>query len=180
MLTEAEHTTPLGDVRMVMDGEALCALSFVDRWDRTEQALQRRYGRHTRPTLAAHHVSRALDDYFAGRLGAIDDIAIAPRGTAFQAAVWRALRDIPVGQTWSYAMLARAVGRPAAVRAVGAANGANPIWLLVPCHRAIGSDGTLVGYAGGVDRKRWLLAHEARYAMPLLAQQHVEREAHLL
>jgi methylated-DNA-[protein]-cysteine S-methyltransferase len=103
---------------------------------------------------------RSLDAYFAGALDALDNVAIDPGGTPFQQSVWSALRRVPPGETTTYLALARTIGAPAAVRAVGAANGANPIWLVIPCHRAIGSDGRLVGYAGGLERKRWLLEHE--------------------
>ena len=104
-----------------------------------------------------------LAEYFAGRRWAFD-LDLAPVGTAFQLEVWSALRTIPVGETCSYAELARGVRRPAAVRAVGAANGRNPLSIIVPCHRVVGASGTLTGYAGGLDRKRWLLEHEARRA----------------
>ena len=87
---------------------------------------------------------------------------LAPRGTPFQLRVWQALALIPFGQTWSYLQLAQHLGQPSATRAVGAANGANPIPVIVPCHRVIGSNGTLTGYGGGIERKQWLLAHEGR------------------
>lgn len=102
-----------------------------------------------------------LAAYFAGER-AVFDLPLAPAGTAFQLRVWQALRDIPAGETRSYGEIAAGIGRPSASRAVGAANGANPIGIIVPCHRVVGADGTLTGYAGGLDRKRWLLAHEAR------------------
>lgn len=100
-----------------------------------------------------------LDAYWRGALQDFD-VPLAPRGTAFQQRVWAALRRIPFGQTWSYRRVAEQIGHPSAVRAVGAANGRNPIWLVVPCHRVIGSSGALVGYAGGLDTKRFLLDHE--------------------
>jgi methylated-DNA-[protein]-cysteine S-methyltransferase len=106
----------------------------------------------------------ALRAYFEGRLDAIDDLVTDGEGTEFQCRVWAALRRIPAGSTWSYGELARKVGAPKASRAVGAANGANPIGVVVPCHRVIGSNGTLTGYGGGLERKRWLLTHEARFA----------------
>jgi len=102
----------------------------------------------------------AMERYFAGELSAIDALSVSTSGTPFQASVWSALREIPCGATWSYSDLARRIGNPAAVRAVGLANGANPIAVVVPCHRVIGADGSLTGYAGGIERKRWLLAHE--------------------
>lgn len=106
-------------------------------------------------------LSAALAAYFGGDLAAIEKLAIAEStGTPFQRAVWRALRSIPCGESRSYGDIARAIGRPSAVRAVGMANGSNPICIVVPCHRVIGSNGKLVGYGGGVERKRWLLTHE--------------------
>jgi methylated-DNA-[protein]-cysteine S-methyltransferase len=106
-------------------------------------------------------VRDALRRYFAGELAAIDDLPVKTAGTAFQREVWRALREIECGTTVSYAKLAERIGRPTAVRAVGLANGANPIGVVVPCHRVIGADGSLTGYGGGMERKRWLLRHEA-------------------
>jgi methylated-DNA-[protein]-cysteine S-methyltransferase len=106
----------------------------------------------------------ALHAYFDGQVDAIDNLVTDGEGTEFQRRVWAALRRIPAGSTCSYGELARTVGAPKASRAVGAANGANPIGLVVPCHRVIGSNGTLTGYGGGLERKRWLLAHEARFA----------------
>lgn len=106
-----------------------------------------------------------LEAYFAGDLDALSAIEVRPAsGTAFQRRVWEELRRIPAGETISYAELARRIGRPSAVRAVGAANGRNPIALVVPCHRVIGKDGSLTGYAGGLERKRWLLEHEGARA----------------
>jgi methylated-DNA-[protein]-cysteine S-methyltransferase len=116
------------------------------------------------PMLA--EACRQLTEYFEGRRTAFD-FPLRPRGTPFQQAVWEALRAIPAGETRSYAEIARAVGRPSAVRAVGAANGANPIAIVVPCHRVIGSSGELTGYAGGLPMKRWLLAFEGRLTAPL-------------
>ncbi len=103
---------------------------------------------------------RALEAYFDGELDALDALDVAKPGTPFQREVWAELRRIPCGQTISYAELAQRIGRPKAVRAVGMANGANPISIVVPCHRVIGANGTLTGYGGGLDNKRWLLVHE--------------------
>jgi methylated-DNA-[protein]-cysteine S-methyltransferase len=111
------------------------------------------------------HAAAQLAEYFAGERRAFD-LPLAPRGTAFQEHVWRALQDIPFGETRSYGEQARAIGRPAASRAVGAANGRNPIAIIVPCHRVIGADGSLTGFGGGLPAKRWLLDHEARIAGP--------------
>jgi methylated-DNA-[protein]-cysteine S-methyltransferase len=114
-------------------------------------------------------VRSALDAYFEGDLRAIDELPTVTAGTAFQREVWAALRTIPAGETLSYGALAARIGRPKAVRAVGLANGSNPIGLVVPCHRVIGADGSLTGYGGGMERKRWLLEHE-RTHMPALGR----------
>src|SRR3989442_4963642 len=104
--------------------------------------------------------SEQLDTYFAGDLTAFD-LPLAPRGTPFQRRVWAALVEIPFGETVSYGSLATRLGRPGAARAVGLANGSNPISIIIPCHRVIGSDGRLTGYGGGIDRQAWLLHHQA-------------------
>jgi methylated-DNA-[protein]-cysteine S-methyltransferase len=156
----ANYCSPLGEVTMALHDGRLCAMTFSDRWAGAERRLIQRFGTAGRVATRAVSLTDRLDAYFAGALHALDDITVDPSGTAFQRAVWTALRNVPPGGTTTYAALARAIGAPTAVRAVGAANGANPIWLVIPCHRAIGSDGRLVGYAGGLDRKRWLLTHE--------------------
>src|SRR5579859_4947733 len=107
-----------------------------------------------------HGLSAAITSYFTGDLAAIDRIPVDTGGTDFQQKVWRALRDIPCGSTTSYGQLAKQIGHPAAVRAVGTANGANPVAVVLPCHRVIGASGSLTGYGGGIERKRWLLDHE--------------------
>jgi methylated-DNA-[protein]-cysteine S-methyltransferase len=116
-------------------------------------------------------VSSALREYFAGRVEAIDRLRVDGQGTAFQCRVWRALREIPAGTTASYAEIAVRIGSPRAVRAVGGANHVNPIGIVVPCHRVIGKDGSLTGYAGGLERKRWLLSHEAFHAKSARGEQ---------
>jgi methylated-DNA-[protein]-cysteine S-methyltransferase len=113
-----------------------------------------------------------LRRYFAGELHALDGLPVATGGTPFQRCVWAALREIPVGTTISYGELARRIGKPSASRAVGHANGANPVGIVVPCHRVIGADGSLTGYGGGIERKRWLLAHEGVPAAPRSADGH--------
>jgi methylated-DNA-[protein]-cysteine S-methyltransferase len=118
---------------------------------------------------AAHHLAaacEALRAYFAGERRDFDDLALAPEGTAFQRRVWGALRRIPYGSTTSYGALARRIGAPRAARAVGAANGANPLAILQPCHRVVGSDGSLAGFAGGLQVKAWLLRHESGHVAP--------------
>jgi methylated-DNA-[protein]-cysteine S-methyltransferase len=107
-----------------------------------------------------HGLTASVARYFAGELHAIDDLPVATAGTPFQREVWQALRGIRCGTTTSYGKLAQEIGRPAAMRAVGLANGSNPVAVIVPCHRVIGANGSLTGYGGGIERKRWLLNHE--------------------
>lgn len=154
--------TPIGESLLVTDdGGRLRALDWSDYEPRLKRLLRRHYGA---PALslgrAPAPIRAALDAYFAGDLAALDAIPCATGGTAFQRAVWAALRAIRPGETLSYGALAARIGAPKAVRAVGLANGANPIGVVVPCHRVIGADGSLTGYGGGLERKRWLLAHE--------------------
>lgn len=155
--------SPVGEVLLVVDaGGAVRALDFHDYEDRLRRLLRLHYGVVVLTEgRAPEAVRRAVEAYFAGDLAAFDAIRVETGGTVFQRAVWRALRDIPAGETRTYGQLAQAVGSPSAVRAVGLANGANPVGVIVPCHRVIGANGTLTGYAGGLERKRWLLAHEA-------------------
>jgi methylated-DNA-[protein]-cysteine S-methyltransferase len=155
--------TPVGEVLTVTDdGGRVLALDFHDYEERMMRLLARHHGAvMLRSGAAPASVRRAIAAYFAGDLHALDGLAVRTQGTAFQREVWAALRSIPAGQTWTYGRLATAIGRPRAVRAAGLANGQNPIAIIVPCHRVIGANGTLTGYAGGLERKRWLLAHEA-------------------
>ena len=156
--------TPIGDLFIVADREGRLRATF---WTDDEQDLRRVLERQCsgaqiefEPAIDPHGLTSALRAYFAGDLHVIDHLPVEAAGTPFQREVWRALRDIPCGTTISYGELARRIGRPAAVRAVGLANGSNPIGVVVPCHRVIGSNGSLTGYGGGVERKRWLLDHE--------------------
>lgn len=142
--------SPLGVLRLYADGDALAGVYLPDR-----SAPPAPHG--DSPVLRA--AVQQLGEYFAGTRR-VFDLPLAPRGTAFQKTVWRALVTIPYGETWSYGALARAIGRPAASRAVGAANGKNPIAIIVPCHRVIAASGQLTGYAGGLAAKQWLLDHE--------------------
>jgi methylated-DNA-[protein]-cysteine S-methyltransferase len=159
------HTTlatPLGPMRAAFDGPALVELAFVDA-HATEPTTAPAQIPAQVPTPVARNLAAlhaALDAYFSGR-DVPFDVPLAPSGTPFQREVWSALRDIPFGATASYAEIARRIGRPRAVRAVGAANARNPIAILVPCHRVIGADGSLTGYAGGLERKRALLSLES-------------------
>jgi methylated-DNA-[protein]-cysteine S-methyltransferase len=155
--------TPVGDALLVTDEQGrLRALDWNDHQDRLERLLRRYYGKSASlvPGRAPDRVRKPLEAYFKGDLAQIDGIECSTAGTAFQRSVWAALRTIPAGTTLSYGALAVQVGSPKAVRAVGLANGANPVGLVVPCHRVIGSDGSLTGYGGGIERKRWLLMHE--------------------
>ena len=154
--------SPVGEVLLVVDADgAVRALDFADYEARMLRLLQRHYGPvELTPGRAPDSVRVALDGYFGGDARALDGLAVKTGGTDFQRTVWAALRAIPAGETRSYGQLAAAIGKPAAVRAVGLANGANPVGVIVPCHRVVGANGTLTGYAGGLERKRWLLAHE--------------------
>jgi methylated-DNA-[protein]-cysteine S-methyltransferase len=154
--------TPVGEALVMWDAAGL--LRVFD-WDGYEPRMQRLLARHYGPVMpktdrAPEALRRALSAYFDGDLASIDTIKRATGGTTFQRTVWKALRDIPAGKTESYGQLAARIGLPKAVRAVGLANGANPISLVVPCHRVIGANGSLTGYGGGIERKRWLLNHE--------------------
>ncbi|RAK52487.1 methylated-DNA--[protein]-cysteine S-methyltransferase [Phenylobacterium deserti] len=152
--------TPIGTAIVVTDeAGVLRAFNWTDYEERMNAWISRRYpGAAVRAGRSP--IRAALEAYFAGEVKALERLAWAAIGTSFQRQVWTALCQIPTGETWSYARLAQAVGRPTAVRAVGLANGSNPVALVVPCHRVIGSNGTLTGYGGGLPRKRWLLAHE--------------------
>ncbi|MFZ0660634.1 MAG: methylated-DNA--[protein]-cysteine S-methyltransferase [Candidatus Binataceae bacterium] len=154
----------LGDLLMVTDDqERIRMLDFEDDIDRINRLLRIHYGVVNVQQIDGRSPSnprRSLEDYFSGDIAAIDKLGVETAGTPFQREVWTALRRIPAGQTTSYGELAAAIGRPRAVRAVGLANGSNPVAIVVPCHRVIGADGSLTGYGGGLERKRWLLAHE--------------------
>jgi methylated-DNA-[protein]-cysteine S-methyltransferase len=151
----------IGPIVIVTDARALCALDFGDCEERMKELLTRRFDdlvlRHEANPLG---VSEKVRAYLDGGLHALDGIAVDPGGTDFQRMVWSALRKIPVGATRTYGQLAASIGRPAASRAVGLANGCNPVAIVIPCHRLIGSHGALTGYAGGLARKQWLLRHE--------------------
>ena len=151
--------SPVGEVLLVTDAEgAVRAFDFIDYEPRMRKLLARHYGEVTLVEgRAPEAVRAAIAAYFGGDAKALDGIAVKTGGTDFQRSVWAALRTIPAGETWSYGQLASAIGKPAAV---GLANGANPVGVIVPCHRVVGANGTLTGYAGGLERKRWLLAHE--------------------
>ena len=149
------HDSPIGRLLLAAGDAGLRALEFPENRHPVKRDAGWREGTH--PLLS--EARRQLDDYFAGRRPAFD-LPLAPRGTDFQLRVWQALRAIPFGETRSYAQLAQAIDRPTALRAVGAANGRNPIPVIVPCHRVIGAGGALTGFGGGLPTKEFLLRLE--------------------
>lgn len=160
-----EHVpTPTGAMLLVTDEQdVLRALDWEDYEPRMHRLLRLHYGEgrvRLEANPRASTARRALEAYYAGVLSVLDTLRVQTGGTAFQREVWAALRSIQVGTTTTYGSLAAQLGRPKAMRAVGMANGANPIGIVVPCHRVIGADASLTGYGGGIARKHWLLAHE--------------------
>jgi methylated-DNA-[protein]-cysteine S-methyltransferase len=155
--------TKIGTLLLLTDARGrLRALDWEDHEPRMRRLLRAQYGCDIKTVKAvkASAARRALERYFAGDVRALDRLRTQTLGTPFQRRVWAALREIPVGKTVTYGALAKRLGCPSASRAVGAANGANPIPIVVPCHRVIGAGGALTGYGGGIERKRWLLRHE--------------------
>ncbi len=153
--------SPIGTILIISDGARLCALDFLGYDHRMSAFLAARYGAfQLHDAQDPGGASSAVRAYLGGDMTALDAVAADPGGTPFQARVWAELRRIPVGTTITYGALAQRVGQPAASRAVGHANSLNPVAIVIPCHRVIGADATLTGYAGGLDRKRWLLEHE--------------------
>lgn len=152
------HTTPVGDYILAFEDDALTGLYRVN-----QKHLPTVAELGPRDDTVGDDVVAQLDEYFAGARRAFD-LALAPRGTQFQRSVWDALLEIPYGETVTYGELAASLGRPTAARAVGGATGRNPISIIVPCHRLVGSTGQLIGYAGGADTKQQLLSHERRIA----------------
>lgn len=155
--------SPIGPLLLAGDGEALSLLGFP------EGKMRRRHEPDwVESADKFSKVRRQLDDYFAGKLDRFE-VTLAPKGTEFQETVWQALTEIPFGETWSYGDLAKHIGRPKASRAVGAANGLNPIPIIIPCHRVIGASGKLTGFGGGLPTKQYLLDLEAKRSQPELA-----------
>jgi O-6-methylguanine DNA methyltransferase len=188
-LQQAFIETPLGPMVALATSDALCALEFTTNRSlprsrtaarpspraSSEPALPTRLAARLQRWFAPYEIERRsnavivrtrewLDEYFSGRGAAADAIPLELRGAPFERRVWGELRKIPAGATSSYGAIARQLGSAGAPRAVGLANGANPIAIIVPCHRVIGSNGTLTGYGGGLDRKQWLLDHERQWA----------------
>jgi methylated-DNA-[protein]-cysteine S-methyltransferase len=153
--------SPIGDLLLATIDEAVCLLEFGEGRAALQRYLPRYFPGHRQlRRRGPAQVRDALKRYFAGEPAAVDGLAVAARGTPFQMRVWQQLRRIPPGRTASYSDIAQAIGRPSAVRAVGLANGRNPVSIIVPCHRIIGRDGSLTGYGGGLAIKAWLLRHE--------------------
>ena len=165
MMTLCHHflETPLGRMIIAASTHGVCLLEFVDlpRFDKEIFALQRLLKAQMVPGKNAHtrQAAQELTEYFRG-VRQVFTVALHPPGTAFQQRVWAALCTLPYGTTTHYQALAAHIGKPTAVRAVAAANGANRVSILIPCHRVIGTNGALIGYGGGLSRKAWLLAHE--------------------
>lgn len=159
--------TPIGELLLVADGAGkLRAIDWADYEERMLRLLRLHYGKDgfkLHPAHNPHGLRDAINRYFEGDIRAIDEIGVETAGTPFQRSVWKELRNIPKGSVISYGKLAEQIARPNAVRAVGLANGSNPVGIVVPCHRVIGSDGSLTGYGGGLERKRWLLEHERKH-----------------
>jgi len=164
--------TPTGPMMLLLDDERQVRLfEWVDHQSRMDRLLLRHYPKTTfsiseEAPPAAYH--GAIAAYFSGDIRALEALPVAFGGTAFQQTVWQALQTIPAGKTLSYGQLAVQIGNPKGMRAVGLANGANPIALIVPCHRVIGANGTLTGYGGGMELKHWLLRHEGALPQKLL------------
>ena len=156
----------IGPIHVVTDGNVLVALEFGDVELRLMPMLRARHGGDVLLDRADddNDIVSAISAYFAGAVRAIDSVVADGGGTAFQRQAWRALRAIPPGEVRTYGQMAALLGRPNASRAVGSANALNPISLVVPCHRLVGRNGALTGYGGGIERKRWLLDHERRWA----------------
>lgn len=167
MIVHDTMPSPLGELLLTAEEAGLTSVWFEEHRHGPERTAEwRRAAQAGGPAARVlAEARRQLAAYFAGELTAFD-LPLAARGTPFQERVWAALRDIPFGRTISYAELARRIGDPRATRAVGLANGRNPLSIVVPCHRVIGADGSLTGYGGGLARKRWLLGHEGALRDP--------------
>lgn len=160
-LTASICKSPIGDIQLAFCGQKLCYLDFADNPQRMSKLLKTRFKEYSMTQSnsykTAHH---ALDQYFEGAPDSFESIQLDTNGTDFQEKIWGALKSIPYGQTMDYSRLAGLANNRKAVRAAASSNAKNPIAIIIPCHRVIGKDGSLRGYAGGVQRKRWLLRHE--------------------
>lgn len=189
LLSLTKVKSPIGDILLVTDKEALVSLDYEGYEHRMMRLLAKRYGRFELIATSLDRGSSSTFEsdllvriraYLQGDLTAIDPIPVNPGGTTFQAEVWHTLRSIPPGSVMSYGDLARQLGKPAAVRAVGTTNGLNPISIVLPCHRVIGANGSLTGYAGGLERKRWLLNHEGADLTKVKQQNSADQQLSLL
>ncbi len=151
MTQQSYFDTPLGPVLITADEHHILSVLVMDSRDPIEES----------ETDPIRRCKQQLQEYFDGQRKTFD-LPLAQEGTPFQQKVWQQLTAIPFGQTITYMQLAKALGDPKSIRAAGTANGKNKLWIIVPCHRVVGSDGKLVGYAGGLHRKKWLLDHEAK------------------
>ena len=166
----------IGDILLVSDSASLCALDFADYKTRLLTLLNKRFAALTLTSCTnPQGFSDRLKAYLAGDLHSFDSVPVNPGGTAFQQQVWLALRQIPAGTVATYGELAKILGKPTAYRAVGMANSLNPVAIALPCHRVVGTNGQLTGYAGGLARKRWLLHHEGA-ALPNDCEPHLQEQ----
>ena len=157
-----EIDSPIGTILTAWREGALCALDYEDYRERMLQLLRSRFGEVQFRPRKQPEFRAALKKYFAGEPAALENVVADGGGTAFQRTTWKALRTIPAGRTATYGQIAAQIGSPSSARAVGLANSLNPVAIVVPCHRVVGAGGKLTGYAGGLERKRWLLEHEAK------------------
>jgi methylated-DNA-[protein]-cysteine S-methyltransferase len=158
-LIKSVYTSPAGDITIIIEDDTIIICEFSDRNTRVTRQLERFYPDHIVIDGPLPNKVRAVfDKYFEGGINSLNTLKSEPIGTPFEQSVWKELQTIPAGTTWSYGQLAKRLG--SAPRAVGRANGRNPVCLIHPCHRVIGADGSLTGYAGGLERKEWLLKHE--------------------
>ncbi|MBX2867720.1 MAG: methylated-DNA--[protein]-cysteine S-methyltransferase [Acidiferrobacterales bacterium] len=161
ILTSTNYQSPVGDIEILLDEETLVYLDFAQNSERREKLLSRRFGRFLIQKLDSNlPIHQMLDRYFSGQPETFEGLTVSTGGTEFQRAVWQELRNIKRGHTMDYASLAAKAGNAKAVRAAASSNARNPISIVIPCHRVIGKDGSMRGYAGGVDRKRFLLTLE--------------------
>ena len=163
-LYQINHQSPIGDITCIFSKNGLTFLDFSDGIDRKKRILEKNFGKKVSDSIeskADHlNIREALDKYFNGDFSAFQVMPLDFHGTVFQKLVWNYLLTIPAGETRSYQDIARALECPKGSQAIGRANGSNPISIIAPCHRVIGKDGSLTGYAGGLDRKLFLLRHE--------------------
>ena len=160
-LYQNEFKSPIGEIVFLDDGDRLCFLDFSENTNRLDTILKRKFGQfEIKKGDDVLGIGSRLERYFQGELQALSDVSLNTPGTDFQLSVWDQLQKIPPGKVLSYNQLAAKVSNPRAIRAAGTANGSNPVAIVIPCHRVIGKDGSLRGYAGGEWRKQWLLNHE--------------------